>query len=189
VATVIVLNGASSSGKTTVARAFQELAPRLFLNFSIDSILYALPLSAQERIARSEDIADLRIRELVRAFYACVGKLLDLGHDLVIDHAVTARYHAELLVAAAGAHEVLIASVDCPEQTLRQREAARGDRRLGMASQQQRGIHLWLDHDIQIDTSRMAPEESARVVVEALTGGPHGAIERTRARLSATDAV
>jgi chloramphenicol 3-O phosphotransferase len=39
VATIVVLNGTSSSGKTSIARAFQEAAPSLFLNFSIDSVL------------------------------------------------------------------------------------------------------------------------------------------------------
>jgi len=34
-ALAVVLNGTSSSGKTTVARAFQEIAPRLFLNGAI----------------------------------------------------------------------------------------------------------------------------------------------------------
>src|SRR5688572_22181271 len=104
VATVIVLNGTSSSGKTTIARVFQEIAPSLFLNFSIDSILSALPPSAIKRIAESTDLADLRVPELVKAFYACVGELLRLGHDLIIDHAVTASYHADLLREATHGH-------------------------------------------------------------------------------------
>src|SRR5689334_10794879 len=127
-ATVIVLNGASSSGKTTVARAFQEAAPRVFLNFSIDSILYALPESAVERIRRGADIADLHLPELVRAFYACVRQLLQRGHDLVIDHAVTARYHVEALLEAVEGHDVLLVGINCPATVLRERELQRGDR-------------------------------------------------------------
>ena len=167
-ATVVVLNGTSSSGKTTIARAFQELAPRLFLNFSIDSILQALPQSAINRIARSADISDLRYPELARAFYACVRQLLDLGHDLIIDNAVTARYQAELLRAATESHEVLLVGLDCPVALLREREKQRGDRRPGLAEQQQGGIHTWLAYDLRIDTSIVSPEEAATRIVQAL---------------------
>lgn len=181
-ATVIVLNGTSSSGKTTVARAFQELAPRTFLNFSIDSILLTLPPAAVARITSGADITDLRLPELVRAFYACVRQLLDLGHDLVIDHAVTARYHAELLVGAVDGHHVLLVGIDCPRDVLRQREAQRGDRRLGMAQQQSARIHEWLVYDVIIDTSTARPEEGAEKIVGAIGTGGRG-IKATREKL------
>jgi len=167
-ATVIVLNGTSSSGKTTIARAFQEIAPRLFLNFSIDSILSTLPQSAIERIVRGDDLSDLRYPELARAFHACVRQLLDLGHDLIIDNAVTARYQAELLQATTQSHDVLLVGLDCPASVLRDREQKRGDRRLGLAEQQQSGIHSWLTYDLRIDTSTVSPEEAAALIVQAL---------------------
>ena len=167
-ATAVVLNGTSSSGKTTIARAFQEIAPRLFLNFSIDSILYALPHSAIDRIKRGDDISDLRLPELVRAFYGCVRQLLDLGHDLVIDHAVTARYHAELLRDAIASHDALLVGLDCSAAVLREREQSRGDRRVGMAEQQQTTIHSWLEYDLLIDTSNITAHDAAIRIVEAL---------------------
>jgi chloramphenicol 3-O phosphotransferase len=168
VAKVIVLNGTSSSGKTTIARAVQELAPRRFLNFSIDSILYTLPPRDLERIVRggsSDDLADLHLPQLVRAFYACVRQLLELGHDLIVDHAVTAAYHRELLGEAIASHEVLLVGLDCPPEILRERERARGDRRLGMAEVQAARIHTLLEYDLRIDTSMTSPEEAAARIV------------------------
>ncbi|HEU4522206.1 MAG TPA: AAA family ATPase [Thermoanaerobaculia bacterium] len=167
-ATVVVLNGTSSSGKTTLARAFQTIAPRLFLNFSIDSILMALPPDAVSRVSTGADISDLRLPDLVRAFYACVKTLLDGGHDLVIDHAVTARYHAELLVAATAGHDVLLVGIDCPPEVLSQREKERGDRRPGMAVQQSEHIHAWLEYDLRVDSSTERPEDAAARIVRAL---------------------
>ena len=166
--TVVVLNGTSSSGKTTIARAFQEIAPGLFLNFSIDSILYALPASAIGRIERGDDITDLKLPQLVRAFYGCVGRLLELGHNLVIDHAVTAQYHAEALNAAVATHDVLMVGVDCPPHVLEAREKQRGDRRPGMAVQQSATIHKWLRYDLMIDSAELSPEEAATRIVAAL---------------------
>lgn len=184
-ATVVVLNGTSSSGKTALARATQDIADRLFLNFSIDSILYALPQRAIDRIRSGADIADLRYPDLVRAFYACVRELLALNYDLVIDNAVTARYHAELLLSAIGSHKALLVGLHCPATTLRQREHDRGDRRVGLAEQQIGGIHTWLEYDLVIDTSAMSPEQAAAQVVEALNKDAGGGLERTRAKLEA----
>ena len=183
VSTVVVLNGTSSSGKTTIARAVQEAAPTLFLNFSIDSVLSALPRSALARITAGAEISDLKLPELVRAYYGCVSTLLELGHDLVIDHAVTARYHAELLIAAIGPRDALLVGVDCPVDVLAERERARGDRRVGMAAQQQKSIHTWLEYDILIDTSSTPPDEAAHQILGALSSGRR-AIEKTRAKLT-----
>jgi chloramphenicol 3-O phosphotransferase len=163
VAFVVVLNGTSSSGKTSIARAFQELAPRVFLNFSIDNILYTLPPEVRERLTRS----DPRFMELVRAFCACVRELLALGHDLVIDHAALSRAEAELLTAAVAGHEVLLVGLDCPVEVLAERERIRGDRRPGMAAAQCDRVHRWLEYDLRIDTSRVSTEDAARLIVES----------------------
>ena len=181
---MVVLNGTSSSGKTTLARAFQEIAPSTYLNFSIDSILSALPVSALERITKGEDISDIRLPELVGAYYACVRQLLALGHDLVIDHAVTARYHAEHLVSAVDSHRVIVVGLESPAEVLVQRERERGDRRVGMAAAQQPRIHSWLSYDLTIDTSVMSPQEGARRIVEALADPTGDALGRTRAKLA-----
>ncbi|HEX8619384.1 MAG TPA: AAA family ATPase [Thermoanaerobaculia bacterium] len=185
-ATVVVLNGTSSSGKTSVARAFQEAVGSLFLNFSIDSVLYALPASALERIKRGEgDAGAVRYAELVQGFYACVRELAALGLDLVIDHAVTTRGQAELLLAAvASSHRTLLVGLECPIDVLNTRELERGDRRVGLAAGQCERIHRWLQYDLTIDTSRTAPEEAARRIVTALASSDGDAIRRTRAMLT-----
>jgi chloramphenicol 3-O phosphotransferase len=183
VAIVIVLNGTSSSGKSTVAHAFQEIAPHLFLNFSIDSILSALPPSTVERIATGADISDLRLKDLVRAFYGCVGKLLEMGHDLVIDHALTARYHVEALLEATNGHEVLLVGLECEPDVLRERERLRGDRRPGIAVDQRKSIHQWLDYDVLIDTGTLSPAEGAARILSAFASGVRGGFLRTKSRL------
>lgn len=164
----IVLNGTSSSGKTTLARAFQERASRLFLNFSIDAFLYALPETAIARIVRGDDISDLRYPELVRGYYACAGSLLALRHDLILDHAITAEYHVEFLRQATAGHDVLLVGLDCPAEVLRERERARGDREVGLAEKQRRTIHSRLQYDLFIDTAATTPARAAEQIAEAI---------------------
>ena len=40
---MIVLNGGSSSGKSSIARALQEILPDLWLTFGVDVLIEALP--------------------------------------------------------------------------------------------------------------------------------------------------
>lgn len=183
-ATVVVLNGTSSSGKTTIARAFQERAGRVFLNFSIDSILYALPPSAIECLIAGVPIPHLPYPELDAAFYACVRELAALGRDLVIDNAVISRAQAERLVAAVDGHQVLLVSVWSPAEILTERERIRGDRLPGLASRQLATIDRWLEYDLRIDTSLIPAEAGAERILAALTEGPLTAFERTKARLA-----
>ena len=164
-ARIVVLNGTSSSGKTAIARAFQDLAPRVFLNFSIDSILYALPPRMVRRLESGEERADPR---LVDAFYACVRELAQRGFDLVIDHAVTSEREAALLREAVAGQETLFVGLDCPVEVLHERERARGDRRIGMAAAQCERVHRWLVYDLRIDTSVTTAEDAARRIVSML---------------------
>ncbi len=166
--TVVVLNGTSSSGKTAIARAFQETVPSLFLNVSIDTILYALPPSALQRIVDGADISDLRYPELVRGFYACVRQLADLGHDLIIDNAITKRDHAEMMMSALAGHDALFVALDCGESVLAARELARGDRTRGLAAHQFRSIHQWLAYDLRIASDQITPEAAAKRIIEQL---------------------
>jgi chloramphenicol 3-O phosphotransferase len=165
VARIVVLNGTSSSGKTSIARAFQELAPGRFLNISIDTILYALPPSVLERMKRGQERAG---PELVRAFYACVRELAAIELDLVIDHAITSEAEAEMLREATRSHQTLLVGLDCPADVLAGRERERGDRRPGMAAAQSERVHRWLHYDLRIDTSIVDAEEAARRIVTAM---------------------
>lgn len=183
-ATIVVLNGPSSAGKTTLARAFQELAPTLFLNLSIDSIFAALPPSALDRVTAGLTIPGLPFIEVHDAFYACVRALADAGRDLVIDNAVTARAQADCLCAAVEGHRVLLVSVTCAPEILNQRERTRGDRHPGLASRQLDTIDRWLDYDLRIDTSERSSTESAQQIINALSADSRGALERMRQRLS-----
>lgn len=181
-ATIVVLNGTSSSGKTTLARAFQELAGSVFLNFSIDSILYSLPRSAIDRLIAGSEISNLPYPELDAAYYACVRALAALGRDLVTDNAIVTRAQAERMIEAVAGHRVLLVSVFAPTEVLEQRERARGDRRPGMAVRQAATIDQWLDYDLRIDTSVESASAAAERIHRALDGDLI-ALDRTRARL------
>jgi chloramphenicol 3-O phosphotransferase len=183
VVTIVVLNGASSSGKTSIAHAFQDLAPETFLNISVDTILSALPPSMIQRINRGELIGRDTFHRLVRAFHGCVTAVASLEHHLVIDHTIRTRAEAEMLVEAVGPHRAFLVGLDCPVGVLESRERQRGDRAPGLAASQQRAVHDWLEYDLVIDTSATAVAEAARQIVSLLATEEAEGLARTRAKL------
>lgn len=166
---VVVLDGTSSSGKTALARAIQEAAlPRLFLNVSIDTILYSLPPSELAAMQTGGQSSSVDVPLLVTGFYRCARELLNLGHNLVIDHALTASYHRELLADTIRGHRSLLVAVECPAEVLEQRERSRGDRPAGLAAAQLPAIHRALTYDLRIDSSTTRPEEGARAILDRI---------------------
>lgn len=181
-ARIIVLNGTSSAGRSSVARAMQAFAPDVFLNFSIDSVLYALPEHILAKIMRGEPAPEIDYRSLVTGYYGCIRELAEAGNSLISDNAATTRWQTALLLDAVKEHDVTLVKVHCSVETAEAREAQRGDRRPGLARSQFENVHRWLDYDVAVDTELATPDANARIILEAAETKHHG-VERSRARL------
>jgi chloramphenicol 3-O phosphotransferase len=167
---VIVLNGTSSSGKTSIAKALQErLLPKLYLNFSIDSILYALPGSVLYRMTHGQDLSDIDYRALVKSYYRSAQALAQSGQSLILDDAVTEAEMAALLTERLTAFHPVIIGVHCGLQELERREVGRGDRTLGEAKGQFDVVHCFLKYDLKVDTTNSEPEKIASQILSHLT--------------------
>ncbi|SDS74125.1 chloramphenicol 3-O phosphotransferase [Streptomyces sp. TLI_053] len=155
---VIVLNGGSSSGKTTLARALQELLPGAWLAFGVDILVDALP-------ARLRDGADGIAVETETVTVGDTFRLLDTAWAHGI--AAMARAGARVVVDdvflggpasqqrwrdALDGLDVLWVGVHCAPEVAAAREAARGDRAEGMAAAQALAVHGGIDYDLTVDT-------------------------------------
>lgn len=164
---IICLNGTSSAGKTAIAKQLQEqLLPTIYLNFSIDSILYTVPPSALYRMTHGEDIADLNYPQLVRSFHACVARLVEMGNFLVIDNAMDRAEHAIDLLERVQACSLLLVGVHCSLDELNRRERQRQDRTIGEAAAQFNRVHQGIIYDVEVDSSTKDPSEVAAEIVD-----------------------
>lgn len=164
---IICLNGTSSAGKTAIAKQLQEkLLPTVYLNFSIDSMLYTLPPSAIYRMTHGQDIADLNYPHLVRSFNACVARLAEMGHFLVIDNAMDRTEQVIDLLERVQGYSILLVGVHCSLEELNRRERQRQDRTIGEAAAQFNRVHRGLIYDVEIDSSTKSPSELAFEVLD-----------------------
>lgn len=158
---VILLNGTSSSGKTTAAKALQRMLPGNWLHVSVDEFL--------RMGSRMENVA-----AVVRGFHGSVGALARAGNRLIVDHVLQEHAWArELAVVVEG--PALVVGLRAPLEILAERELARGDRMPGLAAAQIEMVHGHLVYDFEFDTAVVNAEELARQVsTRAIEGDPAG---------------
>ena len=149
----IILNGPSSAGKTSIARAIQRLSPTPVLHASLDT--FHCPV-----IADQEERKECH-RVGVENFHAALPILASSRFPLVIDHVFEQHAWFEACDASLKGNRVYFVGVRCPLSVLEAREKARGDRRIGMAKWQFDRVHEQKRYAIEVDTSVHSAEECA----------------------------
>jgi chloramphenicol 3-O phosphotransferase len=168
---VIVLNGTSSAGKSTIARALQTLLDDLFLTFGIDTLIEALPLIDGVRSRGIDFLPDGRIdlsvefRRAEAAWYAGLAAIARAGTGVIIDEVFLGGAQSQARVEASlGGLSVLWVGVDCDVATATAREAARGDRPVGLVAQQASIVHDGVHYDMRVDTTTSSAFDCARAI-------------------------
>jgi len=183
---VILINGTSSSGKTTLVRALQAALPDPWLEIGIDRFVFALPKryldqplwSEVFRYVRPDGATDgpFRIetgelgRRLVSGMHRTVAALADSGLDVIVDHVLLESEWLDECRRLWAPFDVLFVGVRCPLEVVVERERSRRDRTIGQAAAQFEVVHRAGGYDLEVDTSRLGPEEAAARVVAALGG-------------------
>jgi chloramphenicol 3-O phosphotransferase len=187
---VILLNGASSSGKTTVALALQRALEAPFLYFSSDQLVAAGVLPDVDRSGIPGPWAWHTIRpRFFDGFHRATAALAAAGNSLIVEHVIEFQSWYDDLLELLADCDVFYVGVDCSLSELERRERERGDRVIGEGrSHLEDGVHTWGPYDMRIDTSLSRAEDSARRIQRAFhERTPPSAFQRARAaRLSSS---
>jgi chloramphenicol 3-O phosphotransferase len=172
---VIILNGGSSSGKTSIARSLQALLPQPWLAFGIDDFVDALPAkmhSADDGIQFAPDGAvsvGADFRTLEAAWMTGVAATARAGANVIIDDVfLGGTASQQRWEQALGDVDVLWVGVRCDSAAAAAREAQRGDRTPGMAAQQADIVHEGVHYDLEVDTTDTAPADCAKTVAAGI---------------------
>jgi chloramphenicol 3-O phosphotransferase len=146
---IILLNGASSSGKSTLARGLRAAIAAPFWHYSIDHLLTADVLP-QGRIDRGEfPWGELR-PQFIDGFHRSLPALADAGNDLIVEHIIETQAGMDRLLRLLGGHDVFFVGVHCPLRELERREHERGDRRIGDARADFDATHAFGTYDFEV---------------------------------------
>lgn len=179
-ADIIILNGTSSAGKSTLAKALQAQFDKPYLHAGIDNYIFMLPkkylnpplwgeifhyVYTPDGAIGAIETGEMG-QQLISAMHHSVKALADAGFNVIVDHVILDRLWLSEMAQLFSAHRMWLVGVLCPLAIVEQREKDRKDRTLGQARAQYNTVHAHSGYDVEVDTSRLTPEAAAMQIVE-----------------------
>jgi chloramphenicol 3-O phosphotransferase len=157
-AKVVFLNGASSSGKSSIAKALQSRIETPCIHLCIDDYLSAY----QKGLWKKQEVVRREWSNIIRGFHAAGAAIAGAGNMVIMDDVLEndPPWQDSILELFEGI-DVFSVGIHCSLSELERREKERQDRRAGMARKQFDQVHSKAIYDIEVDTSLLSSEECA----------------------------
>lgn len=162
---IILLNGASSSGKSTLAAALRDALDEPFWHYSIDHLLAGDMLPSARIDSGDFSWKDMR-PSFFAGFHASLPALANAGNNLIVEHIIETQEWMDRLVTLLHGLDVFFVGVHCPLDELERRERSRGDRRIGEARTDFETTHRFCSYDMEV-WSTIPATENARSIIAA----------------------
>ncbi len=170
---IVVLNGGSSSGKTSIARCLKTMLGPRWLSLSVDDFVDALSgaLRGSPEGLIIDDDGNVRpgedFRTLEVAWLRGLCAMSEAGANLVLDDVFLGGGESQKRTASLlGKVEVVWVGVMCDADIAAGREIARGDRQAGMAAKQADRVHCGVDYDFVVDAGKADVSECAIAIAQ-----------------------
>ena len=188
---IIFINGASSSGKSTIAKSLQHLSPKPLLMMGIDAFLNMMPskyTGTREKanegfqfvMDRDEEGPITRVIEGPYGAQICklAPKIIDImaidGHDIIVDEVLFEDEKLCDYVKAVNKHKVYFIGIHCSLAVLSEREVLRGNRALGMGREQIHRVHgPTRFYDLELDTTKKSAFDCAKEILHFIDETPN----------------
>ena len=188
---MIVLNGGSSSGKTSIARCLQRLLGPTWMTLGVDDLVWALPGGDEvDDLIRAQDDGDEPagtegsikfgpdgsvtvgddFRRAEASWYAGAAAIGRCGTGLILDEVfLGGRSSQERLSSALAGLPVVWVGIRCDPGVAAAREHDRPDRVTGMARLQAARVHEGVVYDLVVDTTAASAADCAGTIASHLS--------------------
>lgn len=181
---IILLNGTSSSGKTTIAKKLQEKYEGVLLLYGIDTLVQTAfpekcdypPYDEQAIKVAFHEIegkphAVLTVMPYMYPVYRTAvqfcQKLSELGYNLIVDEVLFDDQRISQYFEILSREKVYFIGIRPELEVVVRRETERGDRILGLAAGLYDEVYNPLfSYDLTLDTGVLTPDESAQMILD-----------------------
>lgn len=143
---IIILNGTSSAGKSTLAKALRIAIREPFCYCASDQLADA-GFRADRQLAPSDERA-----RFFDGFHRSIGAFAEAGNDLIVEHIVEEATWWDQLQTILQPFDVFWVGVHAPMVEIERREKERGNRYIGEAAYHLR-THDYCSYDVEVDTT------------------------------------
>ena len=174
---VIILNGVSSVGKSSTARALQTLTAKPFLHVAMDTFIDMLPkgmfghpdgLIFETILDQGKPSIIIRtgpvIERAMQGMRHAIAAMAAQGNNLFVDEVMIGKDKEREYRALLSQFDVHFVGLFAPLDMLEARERERGDREIGLARWQYDRVHRDMIYDLEIDTTATTPLENAQKI-------------------------
>lgn len=148
---IVLLNGVSSSGKSTLARQLLADFDTPWFHMGVDMF------GAMRAEAQTHDLDQASLTEVLRrtraGFHRAVRAMALAGNNIVMDHVLSEPWRLADLLTVMADVDVVFEGVHRDAAVLMEREIARGDRVIGTAAAQMEPTHNHGLYDVEVNTS------------------------------------
>ncbi len=177
---IILLNGAGSSGKTSIARSIQYLSKDQWLTFGVDTFIEMTPYPSPGKdgeyftfVLGENDRGSLMSVESKPTGDKLFGAMADFAlllanreNNLIIDEVLFNDQQLKSYVDKLAEHTVYFVGVKCNLPIMQEREYLRRDRAIGLSNDQLDKVHSGTrEYDLTVDTSNASVFEVAKEIM------------------------
>ena len=201
---IILLNGSSSAGKTTIARMLQQIYREPYQHIALDQFrdgmadrFRGLNSPSGDSGARGlnvvpverdgERMTEIRFGDVGKRVLGGMRRSIAVfareGNNVIVDDLMFEKsFLLDYLEALAGLR-VTFAGVRCDLEVVSAREAARAGRFPGTATSHFHSVHAHCIYDVEVDTTDSTPRQCAQQIMRAAEETPR-AFDRLREKFS-----
>lgn len=162
---ILLLNGTSSAGKTSVAKALIDRLDDVWLHVTLNAIFDLMPAKF---LADPAWIDRIDWGPFLTGFHLTVAQLPKTGYGVILDHVCAQRPWIRQCADVFSDYRVLHVGVTCPLDEFKRRERQRGDRKVGIAEEHLATHDQARPFDLEVDSQRNSPEEYADLILAVL---------------------
>lgn len=186
--TIIILNGPSSVGKSSIQKELQELFTEPYLSMGFDNLAF-LPtrfisingpvppadqgIYLETTTQNGHQIVTIHYggyaQKMVKGIHRTFAAFASVGNNIIVDYILYDSAWLKDLAHVLKDYNVYWIGVNAPLEIIEEREKQRGNRLLGHARSHYHTVHGPQIYDLMIDNTNLTPKQSAQIIKDYVT--------------------
>jgi chloramphenicol 3-O phosphotransferase len=167
---IVLMNGTSSSGKTSISIELMNQKEIPFHYLSIDNFIKEfnnkfLDVAEPTREVDQQSIAQIIFDPLFSVYYSTIKLFSEIGVNVIVDTVIDNDKWFNECLDLFFDQPTLFIGVICSKEELIRREQTRGDRNIGLAASQFSKVYCIDEYDLEVNTEEMNPIECAEKIL------------------------